>query len=475
MANANYAIAFTGADLVITPAPLGIVANARTREYGLADPALSFVATGFVLGDTEASLTGGLVRTAGENVGLYAIGQGTLANPNYAIGFTGADFRITPAPLNVAATDVTRLYGGTDPSPLPFTATGFRLADTSATALTGALTRAAGETVGNYAITQGTLAAQNYSIAFTAGTLSIDPASLTIVADDQSRLYGDPDPALGFQATGFVFGETAATALTGSLLRAAGETVGSYAIGQGSLDATNYVITFTAGNFEITPAPLNVTALNVGREYGLADPALGFTATGFRLGDTASVLTGALARAAGENVGAYAIGQGSLDAANYAIAFTPGIFSISAATLDVAAIAGGKVFGASDPLLDFTASGFRLGDTAAILTGGLARVAGENVGSYAITEGSLSAGANYAISFAGAQFTITAAPLLVAAFDQSRLYGDLDPILGFAATGFVAGDTAATALTGALARAAGENVGNYAITQGTLAAGNYSI
>jgi filamentous hemagglutinin family protein len=475
LANPNYTIAFTGAELAITPAPLSVVADAQTREYGLTDPALTFAASGFVLGDTAASLSGTLVRSAGENVGSYAIGQGTLSNANYAISFTGAQFAITPAPLSVFATNVTRLYGGTDPSPLPFTTSGLRLSDTAATALTGALARAPGENVGSYAITQGTLAASNYTISYTPGTLRIDPATLSVVASNQSRLYGDADPALTFAASGFVLGDTAGTALTGTLLRAAGENVGSYAIGQGSLSASNYVIAFTPGSFVINPAPLSVAAFDATREYGLADPLFTFAATGFRLGDTASVLTGALGRNPGENVGSYAITQGTLAASNYAISFTPGTLSITPATLSVAATPGGKTYGSPDPVLGFTPLGFRLGDTASILTGTLARDPGENVGTYAITLGSLSAGANYVISFAGALFTISPAALAVVAQDQSRLYGDADPILGFSAVGFVNGDTAATALTGALARAPGENVGSYAITQGSLAAANYII
>jgi large repetitive protein len=45
-------------------------------------------------GDT---FTGALTRAVGEDVGTYAITQGTLAlSTNYTIAFTGADFDITP-------------------------------------------------------------------------------------------------------------------------------------------------------------------------------------------------------------------------------------------------------------------------------------------------------------------------------------------------------------------------------------------
>ena len=57
-----------------------------------------------------------------------------------------------------------------------------------------------------------------------------------------------------------------------------------------------------------------------------------------------------------------------------------------------------KVFGTADPVLTFTNNG---GLVAADFTGALSRVAGENVGNYAITLGSLSAGSNYTLSLSG--------------------------------------------------------------------------
>ena len=126
-------------------------------------------------------------------------------------------------------------------------------------------------------------------------------------------------------------------------------------------------------------------------------------------------------------------------------------------------------------------------DTAATaLTGHLARTSGETVsgGPYAITEGTLAA-SNYTITFTGSTLTITPAPLTVTANPQTKVYGHDDPTLTDTATGFVdttvdgvtIDDTAATALTGHLARTPGETVsgGPYAITQGTLAASNYTI
>ncbi|OYV76000.1 MAG: hypothetical protein B7Z74_00780 [Deltaproteobacteria bacterium 21-66-5] len=357
--------------------------------------------------------------------------------------------------------------------------------------MTGALTRAAGETVsgGPYAISQGTLAANtNYVISYTGADLTITPATLTVTANAQSKVYGAADPALTYSASGFQFSDTAATVLTGALTRSAGETVsgGPYAIKQGTLESnSNYVISYTGANLTITPATLTVTANAQTKVYGAADPTLAYSASGFQFSDTAAtVLSGALARAAGETVsgGPYAISQGTLASnTNYVISYTGANLTITPATLTVTANARTKVYRAADPTLAYTASGFQFSDTAAtVLTGALTRAAGETVsgGPYAINQGTLASSSNYVISYTGANLAITPATVTVTANAQTKVYGAADPTLTYSNSGFQFSDTAATVLTGVLTRAAGETVsgGPYAIKQGTLESNsNYVI
>jgi len=53
----------------------------------------------------------------GSNVGIYAIGQGTLtAGNNYTIAYTPANFTITPAVLGVTADTLSKVYGSDDPT-----------------------------------------------------------------------------------------------------------------------------------------------------------------------------------------------------------------------------------------------------------------------------------------------------------------------------------------------------------------------
>jgi hypothetical protein len=473
----------------ISPATLTVTAAHQTKVYGSADPALTYSATGFQSHDTAATvLSGGLTRVAGEAVGAYAIGRGTLAaNSNYTIAFTGNSLAITPATLTVTAAPQTKVYGSPDPA-LTYAASGFKFTDTGATVLSGGLTRAAGAAVGSYAIGQGTLAANsNYTIAFTGNSLAITPATLTVTADPQTKVYGSAHPALTYAASGFKFTDTAATVLSGGLTRAAGETVagGPYAIGQGTLVAnSNYTIAFTGSSLAITPATLTVTADPQSKVYGSPDPALTYAVSGLQFSDTAAtVLSGGLTRAAGETVAGspYAIGQGTLAAnSNYTIAFTGNSLAITPATLTVTAAPQTKVYASADPALTYAVSGLQFSDTAAtVLTGGLTRAAGETVagGPYAISQGTLAANSNYTIAFTGNSLAITPATLTVTpAAGQSKVYGAAMPALTYTFSGLVNNDPAST-LTGSLGTTAtaASPVGTYAFTLGTLSAGsNYT-
>src|SRR5207247_746391 len=153
----------------------------------------------------------------------------------------------------------------------------------------------------------------------------------------------------------------------------------------------------------ITVRALTVTADAKTKPYGASDPALTYAVTSGAL-QGPDTLSGSLSRAAGEAVGAYAISS-TLANANYAVTFIPADLTITARALTVTADAKTKPYGASDPALTYalTSGALQGADT---LSGSLARAAGEAVGTYAIS--STLANANYAITFVGADLTITA-------------------------------------------------------------------
>jgi hypothetical protein len=171
--------------LTITPRSITVTADAASRAYGDANPALTYQVggSGLVNGD---SLSGSLSTTAttASNVGVYGITQGTLASPNYAISsFTGASLAVTSRAVTVMADAKSRAYGDANPA-LTYQIGGSGLVNGDT--LSGALATSATATsdVGIYGITQGTLAASsNYAFSFVGANLTVAPAVRPVRAE----------------------------------------------------------------------------------------------------------------------------------------------------------------------------------------------------------------------------------------------------------------------------------------------------
>ncbi|QQT26457.1 MBG domain-containing protein [Sphingobacterium spiritivorum] len=191
------------------------------------------------------------------------------------------------------------------------------------------------------------------------------------------------------------------------MTRTAGEAAGTYAITEGTLATTvNYNISYTSADFTITKGILTIVADAITKVYGTASPVLTYTVTGFENGDDLSIITGALTRTAGEDVGTYAIKQGTLNGKGYDITYKEAPFTITKATLNIVADNKTKFYGTTDPALTYIVTGFVNGDDQSIITGTLTRTAGEDVGTYAIDQGTLNAGENYNIDFTKADLII---------------------------------------------------------------------
>ncbi|HKU99926.1 MAG TPA: MBG domain-containing protein, partial [Vineibacter sp.] len=480
--NPNYAFTYVGADLTVTQRPITVTADAQSRVYGDANPALTHRVTEGSLVNGDA-LSGDLATTANgaSNIGAYAITQGTLAaSPNYALTYVGADLAVTPRPITVTGDTLSRAYGDANPA-LTYAVTSGSLVNGDS--LTGALATAATSTsnVGDYVITQGTLAASaNYALTYSKATLSVTQRPITVTADALSRIYGDANPALTYRITAgsLVNGD----GLSGAVTTDANATssVGAYAISQGTLAASsNYALTYVAADLTVMSRAITITADAQSRVYGDANPALTYRITSGALvnGDT---LEGQLVTGAGalSNVGRYGIERGSLSPnPNYALTYVGADLTVTPRPITVTADARSRVYGDGNPALTWAiTSGNQMNEDH--LTGGLATAATgtSGVGVYAIMQGTLAASPNYAVSYVGADLTITPRPIAVRADAQSRIYGNANPALTYAVTsegGLVNGDT----LSGALATTATatSDVGTYAISQGTLGSPNYAL
>jgi hypothetical protein len=207
--------------------------------------------------------------------------------------------------------------------------------------------------------------------------ITVNKATLTVKANPQSKVYGTPDPAFTFTATGFVNGDTEASALSGALDREIGSNVGKYAINIGTLRTSgNYTGSFTGALLDITPAPLSITANDATKIYGQPTTFAGteFTANGLQpVGDTMSTVTRTSAGAgAGAAAGVYgivpsaALGTGL---GNYTITYANGTLTVGKAAAKVSAIGyTGTYDGASHGATGGTATGVNGEDLSALLS-----------------------------------------------------------------------------------------------------------
>jgi hypothetical protein len=381
--------------------------------------------TGADLGTAPASSGVAQLTTAALAAGSHAISAHYLGDGHFAFSLDTLTQSITPAPLTVTANTATKVYGQPNPT---FSASfrGFVLAQ-DARVLGGTLTFSTPATPashvqsGGYPVTPGGFTSTNYAITFVNGTLTITPAPLTIAANNQSKVYSAPLPALTASYSGFVNGDAAASLTTlpalSTTASAASHVAGSpYAITASGASDPDYAINYAAGSLTVTPAPLTITANNQTMVYGGTLPALTASYSGFVNGDTSASLTTPPMLAtvpANSSVGTYTISASGAVDSDYSIGYVNGTLTITKAPLTVTDNQT-QLYGVAVALSP-TYSGFVLGQnfTTAGITGAptlsTTAIATSLVGSYPITVGvgTLSA-ANY--SFTAVNGTLTVNP-----------------------------------------------------------------
>jgi hypothetical protein len=275
-ASASFSVALTSQP----QAPVTITLQPTDPSQGsLSQSVLTFDASTWNVAQS-VTVTGLNSYMTTPSVAYQITGSASSADVNYnGLSTTPVDVTNTVAP-NAAGTTVVvssspAVYGQS----ITFTATVSGVAPMTGTP-TGSVTFLDGSTnlatvalsSGSATFTTATFAAGNHNITvtyagdtyFSANTSNalaetVNPATLTITVSAQSKLVGQPDPALTYSAVGFQLGDTAATVLTGALNRNAGENVGSFAITQGTLAAnSNYSVNYVGNNLTITSATVPV-------------------------------------------------------------------------------------------------------------------------------------------------------------------------------------------------------------------------
>jgi hypothetical protein len=169
------------------------------------------------------------------------------------------------------------------------------------------------------------------------------------------------------------------------------------------------------------------------------------------------------------------------DVTNYASVTATTEVLVATAALAVTAASHTKTYGAANPTLTVSYSGFVNGDTAtslaipALVT--TAATTSSPVGTYPITaSGAVSA--NYTISYVTGTLAVTRAVLTVTADNQTKTYGAANPVLTVTCLGFVNGDTAASLTvqpTVTTTATISSPAGTYPITASGAESANYTI
>ncbi|PWG80605.1 MBG domain-containing protein [Pararcticibacter amylolyticus] len=475
--SANYEIIGPYSDkLTITPATPSIsFPEIASKTYGDND-----FSVGAQTDNTEAALTYSSSNEAVATVDMYgtvhivAAGEAVIkvsqaATANYAAGEKTQNLQVAKAVLTAKALDASRVYGDENPA-FTIEYSGYVNGDE---AKTGVITTppAVSTTatkispVGDYLITVGDQGvAKNYTIVpVQSGKLKISAAELTITVDNKTRVYGDENPELTLTYSGFknddsvnkpgVFTElpvTTTTALKSS-------PVGEYPIQTTTGVAPNYFIpSVDDGKLSITKATLTARAEDKSKVYGDANPVLTIKYSGFRNNDdenTPDLFTKAPEASTTVNeqspVNTYVINvSADAQSANYEVVTETGILKVTPAELTVTANDAEKVYGTVNPPLTVSYSGFKNGEdenVAGVLTKATAVTSAtvkSATGTYDINPVGAVAG-NYTIKNVKGTLTIKRAVLTAKADQQSRVYGEENPLLTIGYTGFVNGDTKA--------------------------------
>ncbi len=421
-------------EVEIAKAPLTAVPNEnQSKTFGDKDPKVYyFHFEGLVNGEEnkDAKWSGAIVRDAGENVGFYGYEQGTLKladDSNYVLTFDdqGVKFEITKAPAEVTwaprKIDGLKYTGAAQDLLIPGEAEG----GTILYFFDGQKPSEEipqGTEAGDYPIywyvkgddNHSDLLPDNGSLRYRGLTATIARTRVKVTPDEgQFKYYDEKDPVFTYTYKPEVE-VVVEPEFTGKLDRPTGEEIGFYNIMQGSLDLTseskkNFVFNrdndFTSGvQFEIRAIPAEL----------VEEPV---AATGLTYNGTAQNLLSRLGKASGGQMKYVLVGYGTMtdesprakDAMTYTIKYyiagdsnhsDQGSEREPLGTLEVAIAkaplkinpdAGQfKIVGESDPQLTYMRDRSTMfGDDNPIPSGALAREEGEDVGTYEITQGTL--------------------------------------------------------------------------------------
>ena len=179
----------------------------------------------------------------------------------------------------------------------------------------------------------------NYTVTTNGGTVTVNPAALTVKANDDHKNYDGLaySGGNGVSYTGLVNGQDAS--VLGGTLTFNGDSqgainAGTYTITPAGLTDGNYNITFADGALTVAPVTLTITADNKSKTKDWPNPALTASYNGFVNGENTNALTTQAILSTTANadspVAAYTITASGAMAANYTISYVSGTLTVVA-------------------------------------------------------------------------------------------------------------------------------------------------
>jgi hypothetical protein len=352
---------------------------------------------------------------------------------------------VNPAALTITAISMSKTYGQTVTlTGTAFTEMGLVNGDTVTAVTETSAGASATATVGTYSIIVSAAVGtglSNYTISYVSGTLTVNPAALTITANSASKTYGQTVAfsSTSFAELGLVNGDTVTAVTETSAGAPATAAVGTYSIVASAAVGTglsNYTIRYVSGTLTVNPAALIVTAVNESKIYGTTftpNGATQFTTLGLLNNDVVtSVSLNSSGYPASATVGIYpilataAVGPG---VTNYTIIYVSGTLTVIPAALTVTAANESKIYGTTftpNGNTQFTTQGLANGNSVTSVTlnsRGFAATA--SVGTYPIVAAAaVGTGlSNYTINYVSGTLTVNPAALTVTASNETKVYG----------------------------------------------------
>lgn len=338
--DANYTFSYVGGEVLVTPAPLSIIASSAAAAFGDEIPAVTAEYSGLVAGD-EAPATPPVcstTATAGASAGTYPTTCSGAEDQNYEISYVDGELQISAgtAPVVVTASSATVTYGDDIPA---ITASygefsgGQTEPDTAPVCSTAATI---GSDVGTYPTTCVDAADPNHVFSYVAGSITITPATATVTAGSSTSVYGNAVAAVEAAFSGLVAGDTApAAAPVCSTDATSSSPVGSYVTTCADAADPNYVFDHVDGTHSVTPAAAVVTASSATITEGDAVPAIDPSYSGFVNGDVAPGTAPTCSTTATDESGAgtYATTCAGAADSNYSFSYVDGELTIEAAVV----------------------------------------------------------------------------------------------------------------------------------------------